>query len=106
MINGLAESEYLEIVTISKLPLLLADERSKGALPLVDPMVTLHSASLHITQFSFITAWWEFPPAVNPLEHVENAFYIEGEKAPFIKWESCYFPINVMLNWEPAMVGE
>lgn len=29
MINGLAEGEYLEIVTISKIPLLLAEKRNK-----------------------------------------------------------------------------
>lgn len=104
MINGLAESEYLEIVTISKIPLLLADKRNKGALPLIDHMINLHSVSLHIIQFSFLHNLMRnfngvFPPAVNPLKHVENAFYIEGEKAPFSNWESCYFPTNESLPW-------
>lgn len=100
MINGFAESEYLEIVTISKIPLLLADKRNKGALPLIDHMVNLHSVSLHMIQLSFHHNLMRnfngvFPPAVNPLKHVENAFYIEGENAPFNNWESCYFPTNV-----------
>lgn len=85
MINGLAESEYLEIVTISKIPLLLADKRNKGALPLIDHMVNLHSVSLHIIQFSFHHNLMRnfngvFPPVVNPLKHVENAFSLKERR--------------------------
>lgn len=96
MINGLAEGEYLEIVTISEIPLLLAEKRNKGVLPLINHMVNLRSVSHHIIHFSFHHSLMRnfngvFPPAINPLNHVQNAFYIEGEKAPFVTWGSCDF---------------
>jgi hypothetical protein len=69
------------IVTISEIPLLLADKGNKGVLPLIDHMVNLHSVSLHIIYSSFLHSLMRnfngvFPPVVNPLNHVENAFCI------------------------------
>lgn len=88
MINIISEYAYFQdyclrnsLVPLRHVRSSFSDRRNKHILPLIDYIVNLYLASLHIMNLSTLYCLMGkfngmFPPVVKPLSHRESAFYI------------------------------